>query len=192
MTNEQTNGSTRNTDDEPRIKNEAFKNTELVAEDKKNKGLSTGEDFPGYPHYAPEEDVLNPSSGIEVSTVDVEQITQGGRVAQADSKSPVTTPVEDLDTSEPEGQDNEAEMEKMEADVTEEDIMLLGPKDQDMDLGEDEEFQNPDVVLSATGEDLDVPGGELDDRNEEIGEEDEENNYYSLGGDNHSDLEDPE
>ena len=25
--------------------------------------------------------------------------------------------------------------------------------------------------------------------NEEIGEEDEENNYYSLGGDNHDDLE---
>ena len=33
------------------------------------------------------------------------------------------------------------------------------------------------------GEDLDVPGAELDDLNEVIGEEDEENNYYSLGGD---------
>jgi hypothetical protein len=38
-------------------------------------------------------------------------------------------------------------------------------------------------------EDLDVPGADLDDENEEIGEEDEENNYYSLGGDNHNDLE---
>lgn len=37
--------------------------------------------------------------------------------------------------------------------------------------------------------DLDVPGSELDDAGEEIGEEDEENNYYSLGGDNHIDLE---
>jgi len=36
---------------------------------------------------------------------------------------------------------------------------------------------------------LDVPGAELDDENEAIGEEDEENNYYSLGGDNHEDLE---
>jgi len=35
---------------------------------------------------------------------------------------------------------------------------------------------------------LDVPGAELDDANESIGEEDEENNYYSLGGDNHQDL----
>ena len=36
---------------------------------------------------------------------------------------------------------------------------------------------------------LDVPGSELDDANELIGEEDEENNYYSLGGDDHNDLE---
>jgi hypothetical protein len=36
---------------------------------------------------------------------------------------------------------------------------------------------------------LDVPGAELDDISEEIGEEDEENNYYSLGGDNHESLE---
>jgi hypothetical protein len=36
---------------------------------------------------------------------------------------------------------------------------------------------------------LDVPGAELDDISEEIGEEDEENNYYSLGGDNHENLE---
>jgi hypothetical protein len=39
------------------------------------------------------------------------------------------------------------------------------------------------------GEDLDVPGAELDDADEAIGEEDEENNYYSLGGDAHDDLE---
>lgn len=36
--------------------------------------------------------------------------------------------------------------------------------------------------------DLDVPGADLDDANEKIGEEDEENNYYSLGGDGHNDL----
>lgn len=36
---------------------------------------------------------------------------------------------------------------------------------------------------------LDVPGAELDDASEAIGTEDEENNYYSLGGDNHDDLE---
>jgi hypothetical protein len=39
-----------------------------------------------------------------------------------------------------------------------------------------------------SGTDLDVPGSELDDDQEEIGSEDEENNYYSLGGDDHNDL----
>ncbi len=37
-------------------------------------------------------------------------------------------------------------------------------------------------------DDLDVPGAELDDEDELIGEEDEENNSYSLGGDEHNDL----
>jgi|SRR6185437_10123815 len=36
--------------------------------------------------------------------------------------------------------------------------------------------------ISAT--DLDIPGAKLDDADEEIGEEDEENNDYSLGADN--------
>ena len=39
------------------------------------------------------------------------------------------------------------------------------------------------------GSDLDIPGAELDDEDEAIGEEDEENNFYSLGGDNHDDME---
>jgi hypothetical protein len=40
-----------------------------------------------------------------------------------------------------------------------------------------------------SGDDLDVPGSEDDDAQEQIGSEDEENNYYSIGGDNHDDLE---
>ena len=39
-----------------------------------------------------------------------------------------------------------------------------------------------------SGDDLDVPGSELDDEMENIGSEDEENNYYSLGGDNNHDT----
>jgi hypothetical protein len=38
-------------------------------------------------------------------------------------------------------------------------------------------------------DDLDVPNSETDDADEAIGSEDEENNYYSIGGDNHNDLE---
>jgi len=39
---------------------------------------------------------------------------------------------------------------------------------------------------AVSGSDLDVPGAESDDASEDIGEEDEENNPYSLGGDDNS------
>ena len=51
------------------------------------------------------------------------------------------------------------------------------------------EMNEKDFTQDESGNDLDVPGAELNDENEKIGEEDEENNYYSLGGDNHDDLE---
>lgn len=40
-----------------------------------------------------------------------------------------------------------------------------------------------------SGADLDIPGSELDNAEELLGSEDEENNYYSIGGDNHENLE---
>jgi len=46
-----------------------------------------------------------------------------------------------------------------------------------------------DFSDDVSGSDLDIPGAELDDNQENVGSEDEENNYYSLGGDNHNDLE---
>jgi hypothetical protein len=50
----------------------------------------------------------------------------------------------------------------------------------------DEDGELLNERTNASGSDLDVPGAELDDDNEAIGEEDEENNPYSL----HSDEED--
>ena len=43
-----------------------------------------------------------------------------------------------------------------------------------------------DFADDVSGDDLDVPG--LDDEEKINGEEDEENDYYSLGGDDHNDL----
>ncbi len=60
---------------------------------------------------------------------------------------------------------------------------------------EKEPNMNPDALNEksfeddVSGDDLDVPGSELDDKEEAVGSEDEENNYYSLGGDDHEDLE---
>ena len=46
-----------------------------------------------------------------------------------------------------------------------------------------------DFWEDLTAEDLDIPGSTPDEKRPNSGEEDEENNYYSLGGDNHNDLE---
>jgi hypothetical protein len=50
-------------------------------------------------------------------------------------------------------------------------------------------YNEKDFDDDVSGSDLDIPGSELDDELEIIGSEDEENNYYSLGGDGHNDLE---
>ena len=66
------------------------------------------------------------------------------------------------------------------------------------DISKKKEFNEKYKVVSNpgknltdefSGDDLDIPGTELDDDMEVIGSEDEENNYYSLGGDDHDDLE---
>ena len=56
-------------------------------------------------------------------------------------------------------------------------------------LNEAKESNNEkDFDEDISGGDLDIPGTELDDDEEAIGSEDEENNHYSIGGDNHSNL----
>jgi hypothetical protein len=50
-------------------------------------------------------------------------------------------------------------------------------------------MRHKDLDHEYVTDDLDVPGSELDDAQEAVGSEDEENNYYSLGGDRHKDLE---
>ena len=91
-----------------------------------------------------------------------------------------------------------------EADVTKEDLALLGDPDQDLDQGEDElvlkagldDTDNDGDPLNeastdddTTGDDLDIPEADDDDAQQDaLGEGDEENNYYSLGGDGKDDL----
>lgn len=50
------------------------------------------------------------------------------------------------------------------------------------------ELNQKDFDEDVSGGDLDIPGSELDDDWENSGGEDEENNHYSIGGDNHSNL----
>jgi hypothetical protein len=56
------------------------------------------------------------------------------------------------------------------------------------DIQKTKELNENDLEDKYQDHDLDIPGSELDDEMENIGSEDEENNYYSLGGDDHDDL----
>lgn len=46
-----------------------------------------------------------------------------------------------------------------------------------------------DFEDDVTGSDLDIPGTDLEDSEDVVVIEDEENSYFSLGGDDHMDLE---
>ena len=153
------------------------------------------EDLPGYPHYPSSEDILNPVNTEGRVEIDVDNLSENSLLANIDFDQEVTTP-SDTDVALPDApalKDDEDDLGIVagtEADVTAEDLILLGEKDQDMDMGEDEDIRNrAGFPLDSTGDDLDVPGSEIDDANENIGEEDEENNYYSLGGDERENLE---
>lgn len=177
----------------PESESEALKSAHTINAEKKNKEPVTGDDLPGYPHYPSSEDILNPSSGMNRVEVDVEHITRGGNVADADMGVPPVIPplnaMEQPATDEVgDDEDDLGIVPGTEADVTEEDLLLLGPKDQDMDMGEDEELQNKGFPLAMTGDDLDIPEAD-DDQSDSLGQSDEENDYYSLGGDDKESLE---
>lgn len=82
-----------------------------------------------------------------------------------------------------------------------EDIYVKYEEDRNIDpeeISETDEFiakhsgrtiKAKDLYDDLPGSDLDIPGFELDDNIEYTGDEDEENTYYSLGGEDHEDLE---
>jgi hypothetical protein len=74
---------------------------------------------------------------------------------------------------------------KEEGNINPEDISKTKESSEHEQAGKNNER---DFVEDQSGSDLDVPGSELDDEQEKIGSEDEENNYYSLGGDGHTNL----
>jgi len=73
---------------------------------------------------------------------------------------------------------------KKESDLNPEDLSKNKVPNEDNGSLNEKNFRN-----GMSGDDLDVPGSELDDYQESVGSEDEENNYYSVGGDDYDDLE---
>jgi hypothetical protein len=132
-------------------------------------------EFPGYPPYDPDEDIMNRGKRVDANLEDADTIENINDEYTKKSKS-----ITDID--EP-LIDNRSE-------VTKEDLEALGPKDLSLDMGEDEELLKHRVYpVDFTAKDLDIPGTELGKTVEDGGTGDEENNFYSLGGDAHENLE---
>lgn len=72
---------------------------------------------------------------------------------------------------------------KRKVELTKEDMEALGKKKKNLrsDGGADEQLRDRTAPVDFEGNELDVPGEELDNAQERRGSEDEENNHYSLG-----------
>ncbi|MBN9484883.1 MAG: hypothetical protein BGO70_05815 [Bacteroidetes bacterium 43-93] len=120
------------------------------------------QDFPGYPHYPAGEDATQPQNNNGFLSTDVPKREDNDTTIDSDDEIVMGT----------------------EADVTADEQELLASTDdyEKLDITD----EDGDELVEGG---LDVPGSELDDADEALGEEDEENNYYSLG--DNEDVEDP-
>lgn len=147
----------------------------IMKKNKKNPG-DEKQSFPGYPKYPATEDIVYRAKRVDMDL---------------DGEEPVADRIKDATSPSVVEKNSQAGKRSghSPADVTKEDLKALN--------AEENSFEGDDAVLGDrvypvdfAGKDLDVPGSELDDRDELKGDEDEENNLYSLGGENHEDLED--
>jgi hypothetical protein len=155
-----------------------------MKKNKKNPGDSNKEsesDFPGYPHYKQDEDIMDRSGKMGRIEMDLDSTT--GKI------SPLEIPDESKLKKGIKGA--RRGRRKVSAPGETDEIKLVPGNDADVSAEEknmlENEGQLQDKMYSPS--DLDVPGSELDDESENIGSEDEENNYYSLGGDDKENLE---
>jgi hypothetical protein len=175
------------------------------------------EDFPGYPHYPAKEDILNPQNHTERVNANVENLTHDSLRNEPADKKKLQEPVNPKEVTgvspdETKGEDIDdlGIVMGTEADVTRDDLLALGDPNRDLDTDEDEEifsegsgsaFEATEETVSdldsrdlrdeleRTGDDLDIPDADLDETSGSLGQVDEENSYYSLGGDRQDNIE---
>lgn len=136
------------------------------------------QDFPGYPHYPAREDIMDQRNDYTRENIDVENLPNSKNVSGVSQRF---QPAGIENREDAAADDQLGLQEGTEADVDDEDLNILNATNNELGI--------PQNVSNEESEDLDIPGSDLDDDNEALGEEDEENNYYSLGGDRHDNLE---
>lgn len=142
---------------------EQVSGTSQVADDNEN--------FPGYPHYPASEDIMNRAKRIDI---DINTAAENDLPLTDSVVAPtITSPLDANENN---------------SDLTKDDFQALA-SEEIHSTGDDEILADRVWPVDFAGKDLDIPGSEQDDNQEMIGSEDEENNSYSLGGDNHENLE---
>lgn len=121
-----------------------------------NKREKEEEEFPGYPKYPANEDIMKRGDRVLLDSESPQQGSEGL----------------DLQNGLPPENINETPNPPRQPD----------PLDPEKDNKTDE-LKDRVYPVDFAGKDLDVPGAELDDEAEETGSEDEENNLYSRGDD---------
>lgn len=176
------NQTNNNRDREPRNpQNDPSKAMDSKKEVENSNDAKTDQDFPGYPHYPAKEDIMDQRTDSHRVDMDVENLPANRNTTGVSQRFTTGQGNERAEEPRQPGLEKDDELNLRmgtEADVTDDDLAVLNSTD--AEIGLPQNVSNEDINT-----DLDVPGSDLDDENEEIGEEDEENNYYSLGGDRH-------
>lgn len=160
----------------------------------------TDQDFPGYPHYPAREDIMDQRNDFIKEDIDVENlpnsrnatgVSQRFAADQTDSSS-MDADAEDLGIRPGTEADVSADEIK-----TLEDASYMPTRDENNLRAarlDDTDFDGDALNEGSFGdrlsdEDLDVPESVDETQTTAMGQGDEENKYYSLGGDRHENLE---
>lgn len=153
-----------------KIENPNEEDLDKNGEPKKSKSL------PG--EYPPDEDIMNKLNRVERVNVDPDNLSRNpGANNNIDDRTQ-----EDPFPSSPDVR------KASESDLTKEDYEALGPRDLSLDGGDDEQLKHRVWPVDFAARDLDVPGAD-EQRVDALGQGDEENDHYSLGGDDKDSLE---
>jgi hypothetical protein len=163
----------------------------------------TDQDFPGYPHYPAKEDIMDKRTGNHKVDADLENVSSSNKTGVS-QRYPADNNSNNEDTSSTDSEGDDLDIkEGTEADVTEEDKRILDNLDNaytqdNLNLAratldntdfDGDELNEEGFGDRLSGSDLDIPEETDETTITAMGQGDEENKYYSIGGDRHDDLE---
>lgn len=129
--------------------------------------------------YPPNEDIMNRLNEVKRVSIDPDNFN---------AKTPGAIE-ENMEAPFPEEKDTHKAASRTPSDLTKEDLEALGPPDLSLDGGDDEQLKHRVWPVDFGARDLDVPDGSTG-KTDAMDQGDEENDHYSLGGDDKDNLED--